>query len=138
MRKTFVATAVAAFALSGIALATPASAAPPKGDPGTVSPMHAPCGTAGPNRENRVEADAPAGGAVNQRSGTIALSSTNCVIVGVLQPTDDALYFCYTIGNDGFTWTYLRNQRTNVRGWSRDDLLDLNADGFSRGSIEEC
>jgi hypothetical protein len=59
------------------------------------------------------------------------------VIVGVLQPTDDALYYCYTWANDGFSWTYLRNQRTGVRGWSRDNLLDVNADG-TRGSIHEC
>jgi hypothetical protein len=137
MRKILLATAAAAFALSGAVLAAPASAEPPKGDPGAVSPMHAPCGTPGPNLENRVEADAPASGAVNQRSGTIAASSTNCVIVGVLQPTDDARYFCFTLGNDGFTWTYLQNQRTGVRGWSRDNLLDLNPDG-TRGSIRYC
>lgn len=137
MRKTILVTAAAAFAVAGISLAAPASAAP-KTDPGGVSPMHAPCGTPGPNLENRVEADAPASGAVNQRSGTIAASPTNCPIVGVLQPTDDALYFCYTWGLDDFSWTYLRNQRTGVRGWSRDNLLDLNADGVTRGSLSYC
>jgi len=125
MRKTILVTAAAAFAVAGISLAAPASAAP-KVVPGGVSPMHAPCGTTGPNIDNRVDADAPSGGAANQRSGTIAASSTNCVILGVLQPTDDALYFCWTAGNDGFTWTYLRNQRTGVRGWVRDNLLDGN------------
>jgi hypothetical protein len=125
MRKTIVVTAAAALALTGINLSAPASAAP-KADPGGVSPMHARCGTTGPNLDNRVDADAPSGGAANQRSGTIAASSTNCTILGVLQPTDDALYFCWTLGNDGFTWTYLRNQRTAVRGWVRDNLLDGN------------
>jgi hypothetical protein len=133
MRRTLVATAVSAFAMTGIALAASASAAP-KTDPGFAGPFHAACGTAGPNIENRVEADAPASGAANQRSG----SSTGCGIPGVLQPTDDALYFCYTMGNDGYTWTYLRNQRTGVRGWVRDDLLDLNEDGRNRGSIWWC
>lgn len=123
-------TAAVAFAASGIALSAPASAAP-KTDAG---PFHASCGTAGPNRENRVEADAPANGTANQRSG----SSTSCTAPGALQPTDDALYFCYTVGNDGYTWTYLRNQRTGVRGWVRDDLLDLNPDGVSRGSRQWC
>lgn len=84
------------------------------------------CGTAGPNIGNEFNADAPLGGAANQRSG----SSTGCTILGVLQPTDDATYFCWTRGNDGFTWTYLRNQRTNVRGWVRDDLLDDNGAAF--------
>jgi hypothetical protein len=50
----------------------------------------------------------------------------------VLQPTDDARYFCWTEGNDGFTWTYLQNLRTNVRGWVRDNLLD------NFGSTEWC
>ncbi|MGB3444300.1 MAG: SH3 domain-containing protein [Actinophytocola sp.] len=119
MRKTLVMTAVAASVLSGITLAAPASAVP-KAPPSEVGAMHASCGTIGPNRDNRVDADAPSGGAANQRSGT----STNCTILGVLQPTDDALYFCWTEGNDGYTWTYLRNQRTGVRGWVRDNLLD--------------
>jgi hypothetical protein len=122
MRKTLVVTAATAFAMSGIVVAAPAGAAPPNADPGTVSPLHAPCGTTGPNLENRVDADAPSGGAANQRSG----SSTGCTALGVLQPTDDALYHCWTLGNDGFTWTYLRNQRTGVRGWVRDNLLDGN------------
>ncbi|MFC7615459.1 hypothetical protein ACFQV2_20125 [Actinokineospora soli] len=42
------------------------------------------------------------------------------------------------MGNDGYTWTYLRNLRTGVRGWVRDDLLDLNADGQTRGSLSYC
>ncbi|HEU5470933.1 MAG TPA: SH3 domain-containing protein [Actinophytocola sp.] len=133
MRKAMVGTMLTAVAATGLVLAGPASAAPKPG-PGSVGPMHAPCNTAGPNLENRVEADAPASGAANQRSG----SSTGCGAPGALQPTDDALYFCWTSGNDGFTWTYLRNQRTGVRGWVRDDLLDVNVDGFTRGSIRWC
>jgi hypothetical protein len=133
MRKTILVMAAAAFAASGIAFAAPASAAP-KTDPGGAGPFHASCGTAGPNLENRVEADAPASGAANQRSG----SSTGCTAPGALQPTDDALYFCYTQGNDGYSWTYLRNQRTGVHGWVRDVLLDVNPDGRTRGSIRQC
>lgn len=96
---------------------------------GVVLPRNAACGTAGPNRQNQVIADAasPSGGA-NQRSG----SSTGCPAVGVLQPTDDARYFCWTLGNDGFTWTYAQNQRTGVRGWTRDNLLRNN------GSNQNC
>jgi hypothetical protein len=133
VRKMIVGSTLAAFALAGLVVASPASTAAESG-PGTVSPMHANCGRIGPNLENRVELDAPAGGAVNQRSG----SSTGCTAPGALQPTDDALYFCWTEGNDGFTWSYLRNQRTGVQGWVRDDLLDLNVDGLTRGSIVHC
>jgi len=94
--------------------------------------QHAACGRSGPNRDQTVHANAPSSGAVNQRSGTIAASSTNCPILGVLQPTDDAEYFCWTTGNDGFTWSYTRSVRTGVRGWSRDNLLD----GF--GAVTNC
>lgn len=93
---------------------------------------HAPCGRSGPNLDRTVNADAPANGAVNQRNGTIAASSTNCPILGVLQPTDDAEYFCWTLANDGFTWSYTRNIRTGVRGWSRDNLLD------DFGAVNNC
>jgi hypothetical protein len=132
MRKLLTATTMIAFTAIGIASAVPAGAVP-KTDPGTVGALHASCGSAGPNIENRVEADAPADGTARQRSG----SSTTCTAPGALQPTDDARYFCYTGGADGFTWTYLQNVRTGVRGWVRDDLLDLNPDG-TRGSIEYC
>lgn len=60
---------------------------------------HASCGTNGPTGSSVTNADAPSNGAANQRSG----SSTGCVAVGVLQPTDDARYFCFTFANDGFT-----------------------------------
>jgi hypothetical protein len=100
--------------------------------PGQPLPRHAPCGTTGPDRDHVIHPDAPVGDAVNQRNGTIALSPTNCPILGVLQPTDDAEYFCWTLGNDNFTWTFLRNTRTGVRGWSRDNLLD----GF--GAVCNC
>lgn len=83
---------------------------------------HASCGTNGSTGSNVRNDDAPRNGAANQRSG----SSTGCVAVGVLQPSDDALYFCFTAANDGFTWTYNENLRTGVRGWTRDDLLDDN------------
>jgi len=131
MNKTVLATIVAMFAVIGMALAAPASAAP-KSEPG-VGPLHAPCGTAGSTAKHTDHADAPLSGAVNQRNGTRAVSSTDCVIVGVLQPTDDARYFCWTRGNDGFTWTYLENLRTHVRGWSRDNLLDGNGSNDSCG-----
>jgi len=94
--------------------------------------QHAACGRSGPNLDHAVHADAPASGAVNQRNGTIAVSSTNCPILGVLQPTDDAEYFCWTTGNDGFTWSFTRSIRTGVRGWSRDNLLD------NFGAINNC
>jgi len=97
-----------------------------------IEPASAACGRSGPNRENRRVNDAASPNAANQRSG----SSTGCTAHGVLQPSDDAIYYCYTLAGD-FTWTYLQSVRTGVRGWVRDDLLRLNSNG-SRGSIEWC
>jgi hypothetical protein len=85
------------------------------------------CGQTGPNWTNKITTNAAYPNAANQRSG----SSTSCVALGVLQPTDDALYYCYTGASDG-TWTYLKNLRTGVRGWVRDDLLRDN------GSYDPC
>lgn len=89
-------------------------------DPEAVTPEFAACGRSGftilpPD----LVRNAASMGAANQRSG----SSTSCAVRGVLQPTDDALFFCWTRGNDGFTWTFNLNLRTGVRGWTRDDLL---------------
>jgi hypothetical protein len=102
---------------------------------GDVVPLHARCGRPGPNLENRRVPNASRPGVARQRSG----SSTSCEPLGQLDETDDPLYFCYTLGNDGFTWTYLRNSRgPQIQGWVRDDLLRLNPDGRTRGSLIPC
>ena len=93
----------------------------PAKDAGPVTPMFAACGTSGPNLQKQIIADAVSPNAANQRSG----ASTGCTALGALQPTDDVEYFCWTSGNDG-TWTYLRNVRTGVKRWVRDDLLKNN------------
>jgi hypothetical protein len=101
------------------------------------SPSAAACGRPGPNRENRRVNNASSPNAARQRSG----SSTGCVALGVLQPTDDAVYYCYTVVHTADrtkTWTYLRSLRTGVRGWVLDDLLRLNAGGITRGSLSPC
>ena len=99
--------------------AIPSDAIVAKGLNGLISPLEAACGTVAGNLENRLVADAAFTGTARQRTG----SSTSCPAPGALQPTDDAIYFCFTFANDGFTWTYLQNVRTGVRGWTRDDLL---------------
>jgi len=91
-------------------------------DTATIAPESAACGRAGDTSSSVRSNDAAFTGAANQRSG----SSTGCPAVGVLQPTDDALYFCFTcVPSDTCTetWTYNQNIRTGVRGWTRDDLL---------------
>lgn len=88
-------------------------------DPEAISSSQADCGIVPRDRDSTVRRDAAYPNAARQRSGP----STRCPILGVLQPRDDADYYCFTSGDDGFTWTYLRNLRTRVRGWTRDDLL---------------
>ena len=92
-------------------------------DEDLTDPDFAPCGTGGPNLQNEVigNAASPSGGATQRNGSTI-----NCTAIGVLQPTDDARYFCWTTAPSGHTWTYLRNVRTGVLGWTRDDLLRQN------------
>ncbi|MFI6059383.1 SH3 domain-containing protein [Streptomyces sp. NPDC051286] len=58
----------------------------------------------------------------NERSG----SSTGCGINGLADSNDRLDYHCYTVGSDGHTWTYLRDDNgtnADVYGWVRDDLL---------------
>lgn len=75
------------------------------------APFAAACGQAGPFLDGRVIIDAVSpNSAAQQRSG----SSTGCAAIGALQQTDEALYFCWTAGNDGFSWTYLGRLPTGV------------------------
>jgi hypothetical protein len=127
MRKKAMAMTVAAFAVLGLIL-TPAANAAPNNGPDSVTPLHAPCGTGAPTNHVQRMDDAAITGVTNQRNG----SSISCTAVGALQPTDDAYYYCYTDAEDGNTWTYLKNRRTGVKGWVRDDLLRNN------GSLWHC
>jgi len=49
--------------------------------------------------------------------------STSCTALGDGFPGQGATYFCFVIGQDGGTWTYLRNNTTGVTGWVRDTFL---------------
>lgn len=108
---------------------SPASAGadttPPK-DPG-VGIMHAACGSAAPADRDGGSWNATGGGA-NIRSG----SSTSCADRGDADSGHRLDYHCYTVGNDGFTWTFLRDDNTGIRGWVRDNLLADN------GSFVHC
>ncbi|MGA4844638.1 SH3 domain-containing protein [Streptomyces sp. G45] len=106
-------------AIAAVAVAVPLSLASP-------AAAHASCGKTASDKDggswNRT-----ANGA-NERSG----SSTGCAITGIAYNSHRLDYHCYTSGNDGKTWTYLRNDSTGVSGWVRDDLL---SDG---GSLYSC
>jgi uncharacterized protein YraI len=58
--------------------------------------------------------------AVNLHSG----SSINCPKLAAAQVGDHLDYYCYTKNySSGYTWTYLRDNRTGAKGWARDDNL---------------
>ncbi|WFE92692.1 SH3 domain-containing protein [Micromonospora sp. WMMD987] len=104
---------MAATAIVPVVSASPASA-------------HAPCGVSVDDKDSRTWR--ATGGGANMRSG----SSTSCSIKGTAGSGQRLDYHCYTLGKDGHTWTFLRNDSTGKTGWVRDDLL---SDG---GSFEDC
>lgn len=78
---------------------------------------HASCGTTVSDKDS--SSWNAAGGGANMRSG----SSTTCAINGLANSGQRLDYHCFTVGNDGASWTYTRNDSTGVSGWIRDDLL---------------
>ncbi|GAA2686074.1 MULTISPECIES: SH3 domain-containing protein [Actinosynnema] len=114
---TRAAVAVAAVSMPAVLFAVPAQAAP-KAE-AEVGAQHFACGSGvRPNRDP-ISAITGASSGARIRTG----SATSCTAPGSIQPSDQLDYYCYTLGNDGYTWTYLRNRRTGVQGWTRDDLL---------------
>jgi hypothetical protein len=96
--------------------------------PVTTGPAsaHAPCGkTVGDKDDSSWPKSADA---ARERSG----SSTSCAINGIAYKTQQLDYHCFTWANDGYSWTYVRNNSTGVQGWIRDDLLS------DYGSGEHC
>jgi len=89
----------------------------------TITINAASCGRAGDTSSSVRVNDAAFTGAARQRTG----SSTGCAAPGELQPSDDALYYCFTCTTDACdnvgSWTYNQNLRTHVSGWTRNDLL---------------
>lgn len=120
--KKVMASGVLALSVGGLLLAgTGAATAAPAKPGGEVGTMHASCGRAAPADKDSSSWETTGYGA-NQRSG----SSTSCAIWGVAGAGDRLDYHCYTRGNDGYTWTYVRNDTDGTRGWVRDSLLGDN------------
>ena len=86
--------------------------------------QHASCGTNGSFSDGGTHEGGGASGA-RIRTG----SSTGCTGRGSIQPSHRLTFYCKTRGNDGYDWTYLHNLTTNVKGWTRNNLLP---DGGSR------
>jgi len=95
----------------------PAQAAPDKAPAGGVGIAHYACGTTISDKDSSSWVKSAYG--ANERSG----SSTTCAKNGVADAGERLDYHCYTTGNDGITWTYLRNDTDGTAGWVRDDLL---------------
>lgn len=104
---------------------------------GTITPSAAACGTGANTTLGVRVVDAAVGGAARQRTG----SSTGCAAPGQLETTDDATYYCFTCTthcDDIGSWTYNRNVRTNVFGWTRNDLLKPEPGSTIRGASRFC
>ena len=118
--------AAAAVTLPVMFFAVPAQAAPTDA---AVAPQNASCGHAPPRNLDPISGITGAANGALIRSG----SSTSCTARGQSAPTDRLDYYCYTVGNDSHTWTYLKNRRTGIAGWTRDDLLPGNGSNFFCG-----
>jgi hypothetical protein len=101
----------------GMEPATPTRAVPQKPKPSGVGVLNAACSYAATDVDSSAWVQSAAG--ANIRSG----SGTSCRIYDQADSGDTLDYHCYTVGNDGFTWTYLRDESDGTNGWVRDDLL---------------
>ncbi|MFT7837866.1 SH3 domain-containing protein [Saccharothrix sp. BKS2] len=127
MRGTLrLAAAVAGMALPAVLLAAPAQAGTTGGD--DVATRHYACNSSVvPPNSDPISAITGGTSGARIRTG----SSTSCTVVGTIEPSHQLDYHCWTLGNDGATWTYLRNATTNRRGWVRDDLLPGNGSNYA-------
>jgi hypothetical protein len=107
---------VGAVAMPIVLAGAPAQAAPKAAD-GEVGVQHAACGRNGTYLDRRTFTGGTAGAHI--RTG----SDVGCTGRGSIQPAHSLTYYCWTRGNDGYSWTYLRDNSTRVLGWTRDDLL---------------
>jgi hypothetical protein len=64
-------------------------------------------------------------------------SNLACGITGTMHANDQMDYYCWTTGNDGYTWTYLSAFNQFIAGWTPDAFLPNNSDGTS-GSEVHC
>ena len=119
------AAAIAGVALPAVLVAAPAHAGTPKGDGVTVQHYACNSSVVPPNSD-------PISGITGGTSGARIRtgSSTSCTAVGSIEPSHRLDYYCYTNGDDGYTWTYLRDVTTGKRGWVRDHLLPNYGSGY--------
>ncbi len=122
---------VATLALATAAVTLPVAifAAPAQAAPQVSTPQNAVCGHRAPRNLDPISSITGAANAALIRSG----SSRSCARLGQSSSTDRLDFFCFTVGNDGFTWTYLKNRTTGKAGWTRDDLLPRDGSSFFCG-----
>ncbi len=86
-----------------------------------IGPMHYSCGQARPP-----QLDGSAFVSATTTTGVYRGSSFGCGANGTMVPGDKLDYYCYTLGNDGNTWTYLSVYERGFAGWALDDFLPNN------------
>jgi hypothetical protein len=115
------AAAVAMVTAATFAVVTPAAQAT------EISPMHYSCGQARPP-----QLDGSAIRSAIAPANVYRGSSVGCGVNGSMQLGDKLDYYCFTVGNDGETWTYLSVYERGFAGW----VLDVYLPGS--GSLVHC
>lgn len=109
---------------ASLAFAAPAQAAPES----RFLPAHYSCGQKRPPNLD--------GSAIVTAVGATALyrgsDQGSCGLSGVVIGGDRLDYYCWTLGNDGHTYTYLSNLTRGVAGWAWDTQVPNN------GSLAHC
>lgn len=115
------AVAIAAAVLASFAFAVPTAQADEMGA------MHYSCGQPRPP-----QLDGSPFVALKTTTGAYRGSSFGCGSNGVINEGDKLDYYCFTVGNDGHTWTYASAFVRGIAGWVYDEFLP---DG---GSLHHC
>lgn len=64
-------------------------------------------------------------------------SNVSCGVTGTMLPGDPLDYYCFTVGNDGSTYTYVSAFEALIAGWVPDIYLPNNGNG-THGSLVHC
>ncbi|MCO5987992.1 hypothetical protein NE235_17975 [Actinoallomurus spadix] len=115
VRKT---AAVVMGVAASLAFAVPVAQAAPGS---ALRPMHYSCGqTRPPNLDGSAFVTAT-GAAVMLRG-----SSAGCGLTGVILGGDRLDYYCWTLGNDGYTYTFVSAFEKGAAGWALDSEIPNN------------
>lgn len=106
---------IAAFTVAG---GMPGAASASAGQDGEVGTQYYPCGSRRPTNLD-TQGFPLSLTDVNARSG----SATSCSINGLIRRYDRLDYYCWTVGGDQHSWTYVSAFERGIAGWVPDSVL---------------